>query len=172
MDLVTDDIEYWDPTLARPVTNIQDYAVRLDRFFNSISDVSWTQRDSVIFEEFEDGTARASESWAFTGTNTGTLWTGDEASNKTVEAIGADVYEFRDGLVCKQYSYFDVLESLRQFGVAPEGSVRREIISADFAPARRSTDEPPRSNLADSLATRGRTALGRVSLLGHTLPGV
>jgi|GEM_PF-885765 len=172
MDLVTDDIEYWDPTLASPVTNIQDYAVRLDRFFNSMSDANWTLRDSVIFEEFEDGTARASESWAFTGLNTGPLWTGDAASNKRVESIGADIYEFRDGLVCRQYSYFDVLESLRQLGVAPKGSVRREIIHASFGLAPKAEDLPARSNLADSLASRGRTVLRRVPVLGRTIPEV
>ncbi|MGA7434720.1 MAG: nuclear transport factor 2 family protein [Solirubrobacterales bacterium] len=172
MDLVTDDIEYWDPTLAAPVTNIQDYAVRLDRFFNSVSEANWTQRTPVIFEELEDGIARASESWTFTGINTGALWTGDSASHKPIETIGADVYEFRDGLVCRQYSYFDVLETLHQLGVAPKGSVRREIVTADFASTRSSGGGQGKSDLAGDLVSRGRRAIGRASLFGHTVPGL
>ena len=165
MDLVTDDIEYWDPTLAAPVTNIQDYAVRLDRFFTAISDARWTQRAPVIIEEFDDGTARASESWAFSGVNTGDLWTGDRATGRVVETIGVDVYEFRDGLVCKQYSYFDVLESLRQFGIEPKGSVRRETVHATFGPSR---DDKPASaaDMVASVTGQARRAFARIPLLG------
>jgi len=132
MDLVTDDIEYWDPTLMDPITNIQDYAVRLDRFFEAMSDARWAHTFPPIYEEIDEHTGRASETWTLTGINTGDLWTGHAATGRSILTQGVDVYEFRDGKVCRQYSYFDVLESLRQLGVEPKGSVRRETVTATF----------------------------------------
>ena len=166
MDLVTDDIEYWDPTLAEPITNIQDYAVRLDRFFSTISEASWTLRSPVIFDE-EEG--RASESWAFTGVNTGDLWTGHKATGRRVETIGTDVFEFRDGQVCKQYSYFDVLESLRQFGLQPAAAtVERETIHASLAIGPGKLLQPAEPGPL-SLALKGRRALSKLPIPGASL---
>jgi steroid delta-isomerase-like uncharacterized protein len=169
MDLVTDDIEYWDPTLLEPVTNIQDYACRLDRFFGSISEPLWIPAGPVIFDEVDERHARASEPWSFTGLHTGKLWTGHPASGRRVTTEGVDVYEFRDGLVCRQYSYFDVLDSLRQLGVEPKGSVRRETVTATFGPV----EPDPALELAGTrlgaTVARGRRLLGRLpgsSLLG------
>lgn len=165
MDLVTDDIEYWDPTLMGPITNIQDYAVRLDRFFEAMSDARWRHSFPPIYEEIDEHTGRASETWTLTGVNTGDLWTGHPATGRSIETQGVDVYEFRDGKVCRQYSYFDVLESLRQLGVEPKGSVRRKTVTATFGP-----DSREERALEVAAATLGGVAASGRKIIAR-LPG-
>lgn len=118
MKYVTDDIEYWDVTLDEPIRGADEYARYCDGFFAAFTECRFTLREPVIHEG-----DRVTEPWAFSGRNTGPLWIGLPATGKRVETHGTDIFEFRDGKVCREHSYYDVLSSLRQFGLwAPIGS--------------------------------------------------
>jgi hypothetical protein len=70
--------------------------------------------------------SRVAEPWAFTGLNSGPLWIGLPASNERIETAGTDIFEFRDGRVCREHSYYDVVGSLRQLGLWPAIGSRTE----------------------------------------------
>ena len=69
------------------------------------------------------------EPWAFTGVNAGPLWIGLPATGKTLVTEGTDIFEFRDGKVCREHSYYDVLASLRQLGLWPGIGTRQEQVA-------------------------------------------
>ena len=123
LEYVTDDIEYWDVTLAEPLQGIQAYAGHCDGFFAAFSEIEWTEREPVLHEE---ETNRVAEPWHFKGLNSGPLWIGLPATGKRLETIGTDIFEFRDGKVCREHSFYDVVSSLRQNGLWPGIESRTE----------------------------------------------
>ena len=147
LEMVTDDIEYWDVTLGEPLHGIQAYAQHCDRFFTAFSDITWSMREPVIHEE---ETSRVTEPWAFTGLNDGPLWIGLPATGKRLETTGTDIFEFRDGKVCREHSYYDVVSSLRQMGMWPGMDSRTEKVAMTLGGA----------------ALNGRKALSRLPIPG------
>ena len=124
LEHVTDDIEYWDVTLAEPIRGKARYADYCDGFFAAFSELNFTMREPVIHEG-----DRVAEPWAFTGVNSGPLWIGLPATGKTLTTEGTDIFEFRDGKVCREHSYYDVLASLRQLGLWPGIGSRQEQVA-------------------------------------------
>lgn len=115
---VTDDIEYWDVTMDEPIRGREEYGRYCDGFFEAFTECEFSKREPLIHEG-----DRITEPWAFKGVNTGPLWIGLPATGRPVETHGTDIFEFRDGKVCREHSYYDVLSSLRQLGLwAPIGS--------------------------------------------------
>lgn len=127
LEHVTDDIEYWDVTLAEPLRGREEFARHCDGFFAAFSELEWWMREPVIHEH-----DRVAEPWAFKGLNSGPLWIGLPASGKRIETEGTDIFEFRDGKVCREHSYYDVASSLRQMGLWPPigGLAERLAMSA------------------------------------------
>lgn len=117
LEHVTDDIEYWDVTLAEPIRGKEAYGRYCDAFFEAFTG-EFSKREPLIHEG-----DRVTEPWAFSGVNTGPIWIGLPATGRKVETHGTDIFEFRDGKVCREHSYYDVLSTLRQLGLwAPIGS--------------------------------------------------
>jgi steroid delta-isomerase-like uncharacterized protein len=117
LEHVTEDIEYWDVTLAEPIRGKEAYARYCDAFFEAFTG-EFSKREPLIHEG-----DRVTEPWAFSGVNTGPIWIGLPATGRKVETHGTDIFEFRDGKVCREHSYYDVLSTLRQLGLwAPIGS--------------------------------------------------
>jgi steroid delta-isomerase-like uncharacterized protein len=146
MKYITDDIEYWDVTMDEPIRGADDYAAYCDGFFAAFTECEFTMREPVIHEG-----DRVTEPWAFRGLNSGPLWIGLPATGRRVETHGTDIFEFRDGKVCREHSYYDVLSSLRQFGLwAPIGS-RRESVAMGVGGA----------------AVKGRSVLASLPIAGR-----
>ena len=124
MQYVTDDIEYWDVTLPAPIFGRDAYAEHCDNFFTAFTECRFTCREPVIHEG-----DRVTEPWAFTGLNSGPLWIGLPATGKRLVSEGTDIFEFRDGKVCREHSNYDVLGNLRSLGLWPEIDSRTESVA-------------------------------------------
>lgn len=123
LEYVTDDIEYWDVTLAEPIQGVEAYASHCNGFFTAFTELDWTMREPVIHEG-----DRVAEPWAFRGLNSGPIWIGLPATGKYLESKGTDIFEFRDGKVCREHSFYDVASNLRQLGLWPEiGSLSERL---------------------------------------------
>jgi steroid delta-isomerase-like uncharacterized protein len=145
MKHVTDDIEYWDVTMDEPLRGRDAYAEYCDGFFRAFEG-EFSLREPVIHEG-----DRVTEPWAYRGRNVGPTWIGLPASGRMIETHGTDIFEFRDGKVCREHSYYDVLDSLRQLGLwVPIGS-RAESAAMGVG----------------GLAIRGRRALDSLPLVGN-----
>jgi steroid delta-isomerase-like uncharacterized protein len=114
LEYVTDDIEYWDVTLEQPIRGRDAYRTYCDGFFAAFTELDWTMREPVIHEG-----DRVAEPWAFKGLNSGPLWIGLPATGRRIESKGTDIFEFRDGKVCREHSFYDVTSNLRQLGLWP-----------------------------------------------------
>ena len=124
---VTDDIEYWDVTLHEPLRGADAYRDYVDGFFAAFSEIEWSLREPVIAAG-----DRVAEPWRCRCLNSGPLWIGLPASGRRLETIGTDIFEFRDGKVCREHSFYDVTSSLRQLGVMPgrDGLGERMMLGA------------------------------------------
>jgi len=124
LEYVTDDIEYWDVTLEQPIRGRDAYATYCDGFFAAFTELDWTMREPVIHEG-----ERVAEPWAFRGLNSGPLWIGLPATGRRLESKGTDIFEFRDGKVCREHSFYDVTSNLRQLGLWPGiGSIGERLV--------------------------------------------
>ena len=50
LEYVTDDIEYWDPTLPEPIHGRDAYAAHCDNLFTAFTECEWSMREPVICE--------------------------------------------------------------------------------------------------------------------------
>jgi steroid delta-isomerase-like uncharacterized protein len=131
LEHVTDDIEYWDVTLPEPIHGRDAYARHCDSFFTAFTECEWSMREPVIV----DGN-RVTEPWAFTGMNSGPIWIGLPATGRRLESRGTDIFEFRDGKVCREHSFYDVVGNLRALGLWPaigSGPERAAMAAAGLA---------------------------------------
>ncbi len=111
---VTDDVEYWDPTLTEPLRGRDAYARHVEGFFTAFTEITWSLREPVL----ADGD-RVAEPWRCEALNSGPLWIGLPATGKRLTTTGTDLFTFRDGKVCREHSWFDVAGSLRALGLFP-----------------------------------------------------
>ena len=128
LEHVTDDIEYWDVTLLEPIHGREAYAQHCDNFFTAFTECSWSLREPVL----QDGD-RVTEPWSFKGLNSGPLWIGLPATGKWLESKGTDIFEFRDGKVCREHSFYDVVGNLRALGLWPGIGSRTEGVAMTAA---------------------------------------
>ena len=140
LEHVTDDIEYWDVTLPEPIHGRADYADYVDGFFRAFTEIEWSLREPVVAEG-----ERVAEPWSFRGRHSGPLWIGLPATGRVLQSAGTDIFEFRDGKVCREHSFFDVTANLRALGLWPAMGSRSEKLAMG----------------ASGLAVRARTALAR-----------
>ena len=130
LEFVTDDIEYWDVTLPEPIRGREAYAGHCDSFFTAFTECEWSLREPVICEG-----DRVTEPWAFTGLNSGPIWIGLPATGRRLESKGTDIFEFRDGKVCREHSFYDVVGNLRSLGLWPGIGSRTEAAAMTAAGA-------------------------------------
>jgi len=114
MEHVTEDIEYWDATLPEPIHGAEGYREYVDGFFRAFSEIEWSLREPLI----EEGD-RVAEPWRCRALNSGPLSIGLPATGKRLETLGTGIFEFRDGKVCREHSFYDVQSSMRQLGLWP-----------------------------------------------------
>ena len=125
MKHVTDDVEYWDVTLAEPIRGAEGYRDYVDGFFRAFTEIEWSLREPVVAEAGGD---RVAEPWRCRCLNSGPLWIGLPATGRRLETIGTDIFEFRDGKVSREHSFYDVTGSLRQLGLWPaQGSAAEKL---------------------------------------------
>ncbi len=146
LEYVTDDIEYWDVTLAEPICGREAYSTHCDKFFAAFTEREWSLREPVIHEG-----ERVTEPWAFRGLNSGPLWIGLPTTGKVLDTKGTDIFEFRDSKVCREHSYFDVVSSLRQLGLWPGIDSRAESVAMAVG----------------GVALNGRRAVSRIPVPGR-----
>lgn len=127
---VTDDIEYWDVTLPEPIHGRAAYGDHVRAFFSAFSEIEWSLREPVIAEG-----ARVAEPWRCRARNTGPLWIGLPATGRRLETVGTDIFEFRDGRVCREHSFYDLTAALRQLGLWPAQGGRAERATLGVAGA-------------------------------------
>ena len=114
LGFVTPDVEYWDVTLDEPIRGRDAYAEYVDGFFKAFTEIEWSQREPPV----EEG-RRVAETWRLQAVNSGPLWIGLPATGRALDVMGTDIFEFRDGLIMREHSYYDVAASLRQLGMLP-----------------------------------------------------
>ena len=133
LEHVTDDIEYWDVTLAEPLRGRDAFSTYVDGFFRAFSEIEWTMREPVI-----PAGDRVAEPWRCRCVHSGPLWIGLPATGRRLDTQGTDIFEFREGKVCREHSFFDVTENLRQLGVMPgrDGPGERAMLGAAGAGVR------------------------------------
>ena len=113
--LMTEDIVYDDP--AAPHTLRGHPAVRefLEQTWRAFPDLEFHVADGPFIEH---GGHRASLRWTGTATFTGPLQPpGFAPTGARIEFDGFDLYEFRDGRVCRLRTVYDMLDFARQLGV-------------------------------------------------------
>jgi predicted ester cyclase len=80
----------------------------------AFTELRWSLREPVIAQG-----DRVTEPWRCEALNSGPLWIGLPATGRRLDTIGTDIFEFRDGKVCREHSFYDVTENLRQLGLWP-----------------------------------------------------
>ncbi len=114
LEHVTDDVEYWDPTLTEPLRGRDAYARHVDGFFTAFTEIAWSLREPVVAEG-----DLVAEPWRCTALNSGPLWIGLPATHRRLTTTGTDIFQFRDGRVCREHSFYVVTSSLRELGLWP-----------------------------------------------------
>ena len=116
--LLTEDIEWDDPALAETARGREAVA--------EFARTSWQAFPDLEFEEPEppypspDG-PRAMARWHMRGTHLGAIEPpGFAPTGRRIDLQGVDLWEFRDGLMCRYRAIYDLNELARQIGAAPE----------------------------------------------------
>lgn len=129
MKHVTNDVEYWDVTTPEPIRGAEAYRSYVDGFFEAFTQIEWSLREPVIAEAgAAEGEGRVTEPWACTTLNSGPLWIGLPATGRRLSTVGTDIFEFRGNKVCREHSFYDVTDSLRQLGLMPaQGGIAERL---------------------------------------------
>jgi len=122
--LITEDIEWDDPALpetARGRDAVADFARS-----------GWRAFPDLEFEEPEapylsSDAPRVIARWRMRGTHLGPIDPpGFAPTGQRIDVEGVDLWEFRDGLICRYRAVYDLNDMARQIGVAPQPGSRME----------------------------------------------
>ena len=126
--LMTDDIAYDDPALPATVHGKEGVRAFTDTCWRAMPDMSFTEPMGMFVAQ--EG-ARIVAPWHMSATFTGPLDPpGFAPTGDRIEVDGVDVWELRDGLVCRYWAYYDNMDIGRQIGLLPARESRGERASA------------------------------------------
>jgi len=123
LSLCTEDIVWEDPAAPTPSHGHDEVRDFLATVWTIFPDLTFTLPEPPLVAV--EG-PRAAQVWRLNGTFLGPDPTGFAPTGKHVDQPGIDLYEFRDGLLCRYNALYDVSESLRQMGLAPARGSRAE----------------------------------------------
>lgn len=121
--LCTDDVELSDPALAEPARGRERVQRYLEDVWRAFPDMTIT----VPEPPFVDVEAqRAALPWRITGTMLGPDPSGFAPTGGRADVHGVDLYEFRDGLLSRIRTTYDLMDWGRQMGLVPARGSRAE----------------------------------------------
>ncbi len=117
--LCTEDVVWIDPAAAQAALNGPDEVAQfVDYLYLGFPDARFTEDGDLAISR--DGKT-AYAPFRMTGTNSGpSEVAGIVATGKTITVLGVDSYRFRGGLIARYRAYVDMLDVMRQLGLAPE----------------------------------------------------
>ena len=116
--LCTEDVVWIEPA-APTVLNGRDGVARfVDSLFLGFPDARFAaEGDPAISRDGQIAFAQ----FRMTGTNSGPFEAlGIAATGKAISVLGVDTYRFRGGLIARYRAYVDMLDVMRQLGLAPQ----------------------------------------------------
>jgi steroid delta-isomerase-like uncharacterized protein len=126
-ELCTEDVIWEDPALEAPRNGREAVRQLLHETFRAFPDLTFGLTEPPFVAP--DG-ASAAVAWRVTGTSLGPLDPpGLAPTGRPFTLEGVDLYDIRDGCIARMRTRYDVLESLRQMGVAPaRGSAAERLL--------------------------------------------
>jgi steroid delta-isomerase-like uncharacterized protein len=125
--LMTEDIVYDDSAAPAIMHGHADVRTFLEQTWRALPDLTFRVVDGPLMAA--DG--KVSIRWSGTATFSGPLVPPGYAPNGArVEFDGFDLYEFRDGLVCRLRTIYDMMDLARQLKLAPPVGSRFETVTA------------------------------------------
>ena len=122
--LMTDDIVYEDSARPTPMRGHGDVREFLEYVWRGMPDVRFEFTDGPFLHPSEP---KAAFYWRGTGTQTGRVDPpGLDPTGKSVDFVGADFHEYRDGKVAHLRILFDMADVMRQLGALPAEGGREE----------------------------------------------
>ena len=115
--LCTEDVEWIDPAAPTALNGRDDVAQFVDSLLLGFPDARFApEGDPAISRDGQTAFAP----YRMTGTNSGPYEAkGIAANGKAIAVLGVDTYRFRGGLIARYRAYVDMLDVMRQLGLAP-----------------------------------------------------
>lgn len=125
--LCTEDIVLSDPALPEPARGRAAVRSYLEDVWRAFPDLTIATPD-VPFVDVDR--QRAALPWRISGTMLGRVEpTGFAPTGARVDVEGVDLYEFRDGLLARVQTHYDLMDWGRQLGLVPPHGSRAERIA-------------------------------------------
>jgi steroid delta-isomerase-like uncharacterized protein len=118
LPLLTEDIVYFDPALPEPARGHAGVRKFMEDTFAAFPDLRFEEAGPVCIAP---DAPTVMLPWRMLGTHRGPLDPpGFAATNRSVDVLGIDVWEIRDGLVARYWAYYDAMVIARQIGAVPQ----------------------------------------------------
>jgi len=125
--LMTDDVVYDDSAAPAVMHGHADVRTFLEQTWRALPDLEFRLVDGPLVEPGGKACIR----WSGTATFAGPLEPPGYAPNGArVEFDGFDLYEYRDGLVCRLRTVYDMMDLARQLKLFPPQGGRFETVTA------------------------------------------
>lgn len=122
--LCTEDVWLSDPALAEPAQGRAAVREYLEDVWRAFPDLTIATPDAPFVDVAKQ---RAALPWRIAGTMLGRVEpSGFAPTGARVEVQGVDLYEFRDGLLARVHTHYDLMDWARQLGLAPAHGSRAE----------------------------------------------
>jgi steroid delta-isomerase-like uncharacterized protein len=116
--LVTDDVVWFDPALARPARGKAEVRAFMQTSWRAFPDLRFSEPDPPFRAEDGDNVAWA---WRMRGTFEGPLDPpGFAPTGRSIDVRGIDEWIMRDGRIAHYRALYDTNELGRQLGIVPE----------------------------------------------------
>jgi len=122
LSFLTEDVVWDDPAMLakRPLTERGEIKAFIESFWRAFPDAEFG-RIQAGDEIYAAGDNRFAVPWRATGTMAGRLDPpGFVATGRRFQVEGIDLWEFRDGRLCRIRTVYDLLDWSRQIGVVPD----------------------------------------------------
>ena len=128
LELMTEDIVYDDPAAPHTLRGHADVREFLGLTWRAMPDLEFRVADGPFLESGGD---RVSLRWSGTATFTGPLVPpGFAPTGQSASFDGFDLYEFREGRVCRLRTVYDMMDFSRQLGLLPPVDSRMVTVTA------------------------------------------
>ncbi|HEX2085177.1 MAG TPA: nuclear transport factor 2 family protein [Solirubrobacteraceae bacterium] len=116
--LVTDDIVWFDPALPHPARGQAEVRAFMEQSWRSFPDLRFSEPDPPFIVQDGDRVAWA---WRMRGTFSGAPLDppGFAPTHRTIDVLGIDQWELRDGRIARYRAYYDMADLARQLGIMP-----------------------------------------------------